>query len=154
MSSRMSNHIEINDMLALLPHRYPFLLIDRVEDYKVFDFLTARKNVTINEPFFTGHFPGNPVMPGVLILEALAQASVVLSNLSIETKPGYQNLHYFAGIDNAKFKQVVQPGDSLRLHVTLIGQKKSFWRMHGEAFVDDKLACSADLMSASKEIEL
>ncbi len=150
----MSKVIEIKELLALLPHRYPFLLIDRVEDYKEFDFLVARKNVTMNEPFFTGHFPDNPVMPGVLILEALAQASVVLSSLSIETKPGYENLHFFAGIDNAKFKQVVQPGDSLRLHVTLIGQKRSFWRMHGEAYVDDKLACSADLMSAAKEIKL
>ncbi|WP_367607929.1 3-hydroxyacyl-ACP dehydratase FabZ [Legionella sp. W05-934-2] len=149
----MTNRIEINDMLALLPHRYPFLLIDRVEDYKVLDFLTATKNVTINEPYFNGHFPGNPVMPGVLILEALAQACVVLFNLSVDTKPGFENLHFFAGIDNAKFKQVVQPGDTLRLHVTLIGQKRNFWRMHGEAFVDDKLVCSADLMSASKEIE-
>lgn len=150
----MSNRIELKEMLDLLPHRYPFLLIDRVEDYQAFDFLKAIKNVTVNEPFFAGHFPGNPVMPGVLILEALAQASVVLSNLSIETQPGYQTLHYFAGIDNAKFKQIVQPGDTLNIHVTLIGQKKSFWRMHGEAFVDDKLACSADLMSASKEIKL
>jgi 3-hydroxyacyl-[acyl-carrier-protein] dehydratase len=149
----MSNSIEIKELLTFLPHRYPFLLIDRVEDYKVLDFLTARKCVTVNEPFFNGHFPGNPVMPGVLILEALAQASVILSNLSVETPPGRQYLHFFAGIDNAKFKQIVQPGDTLRLHVTLQGRKRSFWRMHGEAFVEDKLVCSADLMSAGKEVE-
>ncbi len=149
----MSEYIDINQIINLLPHRYPFILVDRVLDYKTMDYLTAIKNVTINENFFTGHFPGNPIMPGVLMLEALAQASAILSNLSRQPKEGHEFLHFFAGIDNARFKQVVTPGDQLRLEVKLIGQKRDFWRMHGEAYVGDKLACSADLLSAAKEIE-
>ena len=145
--------VDINKILNLLPHRYPFILVDRVLDYKEFDYLVAIKNVTINEPFFSGHFPGNPIMPGVLMLEALAQASAILSNLSRTAKDGYEFLYFFAGIDNAKFKQVVTPGDQLRLEVKLIGQKRDFWRLHCEAFVGDKIACSADLMSAAKEIK-
>ncbi|WP_298623248.1 3-hydroxyacyl-ACP dehydratase FabZ [uncultured Legionella sp.] len=149
----MSEYIDINQIINLLPHRYPFILVDRVLDYKTLDYLTAIKNVTINENFFTGHFPGNPIMPGVLMLEALAQASAILSNLSRQPKEGHEFLHYFAGIDNARFKQIVTPGDQLRLEVKLIGQKRDFWRMHGEAYVGDKLACSADLLSAAKEIK-
>ena len=145
--------IDINKILNLLPHRYPFILVDRVLDYKEFDYLVGIKNVTMNEPFFMGHFPGNPIMPGVLMLEALAQASAILSNLSREAKEGYEFLSFVAGIDNAKFKQIVIPGDQLRLEVKLIGQKRDFWRLHGEVFVGEKLACSADLMSAAKEIK-
>lgn len=149
----MNESIDINRILSLLPHRYPFILVDRVLDYKTLDYLTAIKNVTINEPFFMGHFPGNPIMPGVLILEALAQSSAILSNLSREPKEGHEFLHFFAGIDKARFKHVVTPGDQLRLEVRLTGQKRDFWRMHGEVYVDDKLACSADLLSATKEIK-
>lgn len=149
----MSESIDIIKILELLPHRYPFILVDRVLDYQPFDYLTAIKNVTINEPFFMGHFPGNPIMPGVMMLEALAQSSAILSNLSRKPSEGHEFLYYFAGIDNAKFKQIVTPGDQLRLEVKLIGRKRDFWRLHGEVFVGDKLACSADLMSASKEIE-
>jgi 3-hydroxyacyl-[acyl-carrier-protein] dehydratase len=146
--------VEISKILDLLPHRYPFLLVDRVLDYKAFDYLVAIKNVTINEPFFTGHFPGNPIMPGVLMLESLAQASAILSSLSREAKEGHEFIYFFAGIDNAKFKQVVSPGDQLRLEVKFIGKKRDFWRMQAKAFVEDKLACSADLMSAAKEIKI
>jgi 3-hydroxyacyl-[acyl-carrier-protein] dehydratase len=149
----MSEPINIIKILELLPHRYPFILVDRVVEYKEFDYLTAIKNVTMNEPYFPGHFPGNPIMPGVLMLEALAQASAILSNLSRTAKEGHEFLYFFAGIDNAKFKQVVIPGDQLRLEVKLVGQKRDFWRMHGEVFVGDKLVCSADLMSAAKEIK-
>lgn len=149
----MNEPIDIIKILSLLPHRYPFILVDRVLDYKTLDYLTAIKNVTINENFFTGHFPGKPIMPGVLMLEALAQASAILSSLSLQPKEGHEVLHFFAGIDNAKFKQVVTPGDQLRLEVKLIGQKRDFWRMHAEAYVGDKLACSADLLSAAKEIK-
>lgn len=149
----MSEPVDINKILGLLPHRYPFILVDRVLDYKPFEYLTAIKNVTINEPFFTGHFPGNPIMPGVLMLESLAQASGILSTLSRSPKEGYEFMYFFAGIDNAKFKHIVTPGDQLRLEVSLIGQKRDFWRMHGEVYVDDKLACSADLMSAAKEVK-
>lgn len=149
----MNESIDVNQILNLLPHRYPFILVDRVMDYKEYDYLHAIKNVTINEPFFMGHFPGNPIMPGVLMLEALAQASAILSNLSRTPKEGYEYLHFFAGIDNARFKQVVIPGDQLRLEVKMIGQKRDFWRMHGAVYVGDKLACSADLLSAAKEIK-
>jgi 3-hydroxyacyl-[acyl-carrier-protein] dehydratase len=149
----MSNPIDIIQILSLLPHRYPFILVDRVLEYKELDYLTAIKNVTINEPFFNGHFPGNPIMPGVLMLEALAQASAILFNLSHGPKEGHEYLHFFAGIDNARFKQVVVPGDQLRLEVKVVGRKRDFWRMHGETYVDDKLACSADLLSAAKEIK-
>lgn len=149
----MSQSIDIKEIFNLIPHRYPFILVDRVLDYKVMEYLMAVKNVTINDNFFTGHFPGNPVMPGVLILEALAQASAILYSLSKQPAEGYGILHLFAGIDNAKFKQVVTPGDQLRLEVKLIGQKRDFWRIHGEAYVGDKLACSADLLSAAKEVK-
>jgi 3-hydroxyacyl-[acyl-carrier-protein] dehydratase len=149
----MSKGVDIGQILNLLPHRYPFILVDRVLDYEPFDYLTAIKNVTINEPFFQGHFPENPIMPGVLMLEALAQASAILSDLSRSPKEGYKFLYFFASIDNAKFKQVVTPGDQLRLEVKLVGQKRDFWRMRGEAYVGEKLACSADLMSAAKEVK-
>ena len=149
----MIGSVDINKILHLLPHRYPLLLVDRVLDYKVHDYLVGIKNVTINEPFFSGHFPGNPIMPGVLMLESLAQASAILSNLSRAAKEGHEFLYFFAGIDNAKFKQVVTPGDQLRLVVKFMGQKRDFWRMHGEVFVDEKLACSADLLSAAKEVK-
>ena len=149
----MSESVDINAIFNLLPHRYPFLLVDRVLDYKPFEYLTAIKNVTINEPFFNGHFPGNPIMPGVLMLEALAQASGILSNLSRSPEEGHEFLYFFAGIDNAKFKQVVTPGDQLTLHVSLVAQKRDFWRVHGEVHVGDKLACSADLMSAAKQVK-
>lgn len=149
----MTQSVDINAILGLLPHRYPFLLVDRVLDFKPFEYLTAIKNVTINEPFFNGHFPENPIMPGVLMLEALAQASGILSNLSRSPEEGYEFLYFFAGIDNAKFKHVVTPGDQLTLHVTLAAQKRDFWRVHGEVHVGDKLACSADLMSAAKQVK-
>ncbi|MBI2784829.1 MAG: 3-hydroxyacyl-ACP dehydratase FabZ [Legionella longbeachae] len=149
----MSEPIDIKQICNLLPHRYPMILVDRVLDYKAFEYLTAIKNVTINENYFTGHFPENPIMPGVLMLEALAQASGLLAGLSQTPEENYGILHFFAGIDNAKFKQVVIPGDQLRLEVKLLGRKREFWRVHGEAYVGDKLACSADLLSAAKEIQ-
>lgn len=145
--------VDINKILNLLPHRYPFILVDRVLEYVPYDYLHAIKNVTINEPFFTGHFPGNPIMPGVLMLEAMAQAGAILSNLSRTAKEGHEFLYFFAGVDNAKFKQVVTPGDQLQINVKFMGQKRDFWRLHCEAFVGEKLACSADLMSAAKEIK-
>lgn len=149
----MSELIDIKKILGLIPHRYPFILIDRVIEYKALDYVIGIKNVTINEPFFNGHFPGDPIMPGVLMLEALAQASIILSSQSFQPKEGYELQHFFAGIDNAKFKQVVIPGDQMRLEVKYINHKRNFWRMSGEAYVEDKLVCCADLMSACKEIK-
>lgn len=147
------SEVLIEEILAILPHRYPFILIDRVLEYDVWKKLVAIKNVTINEPFFVGHFPGKPVMPGVLVLEALAQASVILAHKSVESEsPGVRYLHYFAGIDNARFKQVIIPGDQLHIEVECVGRKRDIWRIHGEVLVNGKLACSADLMSAAKEV--
>ncbi len=150
----MSSVIDINAILESLPHRYPFLLVDRVVDYEPFNYLEAIKNVTVNEPCFQGHFPGNPIMPGVLILESLAQAGGLLSNFSRTPKEGHKFLYYFASIDNVKFKTQVKPGDRLNLRVTVTNRKANFWRVHSEAHVDGKLACSADLMSASEEVKI
>lgn len=148
----MTQSVEINEILDLLPHRYPFILVDKVLDYKEFDYLVAIKNVTINEPYFQGHFPGKPIMPGVLMLESLAQASAILSSLSRKPKEGHEFLYFFAGIDKAKFKQIVVPGDQLTLKVKMSLRKGDFWRMEGEIFVKEKLVCSAELMSAAKEV--
>lgn len=143
--------IEINKIIELLPHRYPFLLVDRVIDYKPYEFLTAIKNVTFNEPFFTGHFPENPIMPGVLMLEALAQASGLFHSVSVPPKEG--SMYFFAGINNAKFRKVVTPGDQLRLEIKFLNSKHYFWRVQAEAFVGESLACSSELLSAVKEVE-
>lgn len=142
--------IDINEILDLLPHRYPILLIDRVIDMELGKSLVAIKNVTMNELFFTGHFPSRPVMPGVLILEAMAQAGAVLAYKSTNCKPSDGILYYFAGIDNARFRRVVIPGDQLRLEVKVLRSKRDIWVLSGEAYVDGQLACSADFMSARK----
>ncbi|NCT56232.1 MAG: 3-hydroxyacyl-ACP dehydratase FabZ [Legionella sp.] len=149
----MTTIVNTEEILNLIPHRYPFLLVDRVLDYMPFEHLTAIKNVTMNEPCFQGHFPGNPVMPGVLILEALAQAAGILSSVSRQPKDGYKFVYFFASIDNVKFKHVVTPGDQLRLEVSLLTRKGDFWRIQGKAYVGEKLACSADMMSAAKEVK-
>ncbi|MBS0358538.1 MAG: 3-hydroxyacyl-ACP dehydratase FabZ [Proteobacteria bacterium] len=145
--------MQIEEILASIPHRYPFLLIDRVIEFEKNKRLLALKNVTINEHYFSGHFPGTPVMPGVLILEAMAQACAVLACLTENRKLGDEPppLHLFAGIDNARFKQIVLPGDQLYLDVQLLWCKRGIWKLHGEAKVDGKVVCSADLMSAIKE---
>ena len=149
----MTTIVNTEEILDLIPHRYPFLLVDRVLDYTPFEHLTAIKNVTMNEPCFQGHFPGNPVMPGVLILEALAQAAGILSSVSRKPRDGYKFVYFFASIDNVKFKHVVTPGDQLRLEVSLLTRKGDFWRIQGKAYVGDKLACTAEMMSAAKEVK-
>ncbi len=146
------NTLEIGEILNLLPHRYPFLLIDKVVDFEPFEFIKAIKNVTINEPFFQGHFPGMPIMPGVLMLEALAQAGGILYSKSRTPEPGLEFVYYFAGIDNVKFKQIVVPGDQLTIDIKVLVKKRFFWRMQGTVHVGDKLACSAEILSAVKEV--
>ena len=141
----------IQEILKYLPHRYPFLLIDRVVKIEMGESLTAIKNVTMNESFFAGHFPGRPVMPGVLILEAMAQAGGVLAYKSTNTSPEDGVLYYFAGIDNARFRRIVEPGDQLRLEVKVLRSKRDIWKLEGSAYVGDDLACSAEFMSARKE---
>lgn len=145
--------LEIDAILNLLPHRYPFLLVDKVLDYEPFEYIHAIKNVSINEPFFQGHFPGKPVMPGVLMLEALAQAGALLYSQSCQPEPGNEFLYFFAGIDNVRFKHIVQPGDQLEIKIKLLVKKKVFWRMEGTVEVGDKLACSAEILCAVKEVK-
>jgi 3-hydroxyacyl-[acyl-carrier-protein] dehydratase len=140
----------INEILKYLPHRPPFLLIDRVIEMKEGESLVAIKNVTINEPFFTGHFPQRPVMPGVLILEALAQAAGVLAYKSTNTLFSDGVLYLLAGIDNARFRRIVEPGDQLRLEVKVIRSKQDIWKIEGTARVDGEVACSAEFLSARR----
>jgi 3-hydroxyacyl-[acyl-carrier-protein] dehydratase len=147
------NSLDIYDILKHLPHRYPFLLIDRVVDYEPGKTLVAIKNVTHNEPHFPGHFPNRPIMPGVLILEALAQATGILAFKTADRIPDDNSLYYFVGIDNARFKQPVEPGDQLRLEVEFIKQMRGIWKFKGQALVDGKVVCSADLMCAEREVE-
>lgn len=143
--------MDIHEILKLLPHRYPILLIDRVLEIDPGKSLVALKNVTINESFFMGHFPNRPVMPGVLILEAMAQAGAVLAYKSTNTSPSDGSLFYFAGIDNARFRRVVEPGDQLRMEVKVLRAKSEIWKLEGSAYVGDELACSGEFMSARKK---
>lgn len=147
------NTLDIYEILKHLPHRYPFLLIDRVIDYEPGKHLIGIKNVTHNEPYFPGHFPSRPIMPGVLILEALAQATGILAFRTIGQIPDENSLYYFVGIDKARFKQPVEPGDQLRLEVEYIKQMRGIWKFNGQALVDGKMVCSAELMCAEREVE-
>ncbi|MCI0749534.1 MAG: 3-hydroxyacyl-ACP dehydratase FabZ [Nevskiales bacterium] len=144
---------DIRDILRLLPHRYPFLLVDRVTDYSGGETLTALKNVTFNEPFFPGHFPGVPTMPGVMILEALAQASGLLAVLKSGIRPESGYLLYFAGVDRARFKRPVIPGDRLQLHAQLLVHKRDVWKFAARATVGDALACEAEMLCALKNAQ-
>jgi len=143
------NTIEIQEIMALLPHRYPFLLVDRVTDYVLGESIKAYKNITINEPCFTGHFPGQPIFPGVLILEAMAQAAGVLG---FKTMGKNDSLYLYAGIDNARFKHPVVPGDKLEFDVALVKERRGIWKFKGTATVEGDLVCSAEFMCAMREI--
>jgi len=142
--------MDIYEILEYLPHRYPFLLVDKVIDYKAGEYLIAVKNVSVNEPFFPGHFPQRPVFPGVLIMEALAQATGLLAFKTQGKKPDGSSLYYFAGIDNCRFKQPVQPGDQMFLEVKLLTTKRNIWKFSAEAKVDGKVVASAELMCAEQ----
>ncbi|OMG55078.1 3-hydroxyacyl-[acyl-carrier-protein] dehydratase FabZ [Azonexus hydrophilus] len=144
--------MDIHEILEHLPHRYPFLLVDRVVEIIPGTSIHAYKNVTINEPFFVGHFPHHPVMPGVLIMEALAQAAGILSFKTMEEKPSPDTVFYFAGIDEARFKRPVMPGDQLHLHVEIERQMRGIWKYKAEARVDGQLAASAKLMCAKRDL--
>ena len=136
--------LESMDIMSLIPHRYPFLLIDRVIEIERKKRLVAIKNVTINEPFFVGHFPNYPIMPGVLVVEAMAQAGSVL--LLTEIPDRDSKLVYFTGIERAKFRRPVVPGDQLRIEIDVLSWKSRAGRMQGRCFVDNKLACEAVIM--------
>lgn len=144
--------MDIQEILAYLPHRYPFLLIDRILEVIPDKSVRALKNVTMNEPFFTGHFPERPIMPGVIILEAMAQASGILAFTSQEHKTSGQtkSLFLFAGADNVRFKRVVIPGDQLIIESELLKVRNDIWKCRATALVDGQLACSAELLAAKK----
>jgi 3-hydroxyacyl-[acyl-carrier-protein] dehydratase len=145
--------MNIHKVLEYLPHRYPFLLIDRVLSYEAGKEIRALKNVSINEPFFNGHFPHHPVMPGVLIIEAMAQAAALLSFVTMNAKSDDKSVYYFVGIDNARFKKPVTAGDALILHVTLERHMRGVWKFKAQAHVDDILAAGAELLCAVRDIE-
>lgn len=141
-------NIDIHQILKTLPHRYPMLLVDRVIEFELGKRLLALKNVTINEPFFVGHFPQRPVMPGVLILEAMAQAAALLSLASAGVEIDEKTLVYFAAIDNARFKRPVEPGDQLMMEITLLRLRQGVQRFQGVARVGQELAAEAEMMCA------
>ncbi|MGV8992016.1 MAG: 3-hydroxyacyl-ACP dehydratase FabZ [Thiobacillus sp.] len=143
--------MDIEQVMQYLPHRYPFLLIDKVTELEVGKSITALKNVTINEPFFPGHFPVSPVMPGVLILEAMAQAAAILSFKTKEYAPEDIGIVYFAGIDGARFKKPVKPGDQLILKVEIVREMRGIWKYKGRAEVDGVLVAEAELMATLRD---
>ncbi len=144
--------LDINQIKEYLPHRYPMLLVDRVIDWESGKRITAIKNVTINEEFFNGHFPHKPVMPGVLTIEALAQSAALLAFLTIGQKPDDNAVVYFVGIDGARFKRPVEPGDQLRMEVEILRQSRGIWKFHARATVDDQLVVEAELMCTMRSI--
>ena len=144
--------MDIHQILKLLPHRYPILLVDRVLAVDKGKSIKTLKNVTINEPFFTGHFPHRPVMPGVLMLEAMAQSAALLSFAAMGVTPDDKTVYYFAGIDGARFKRVVEPGDQLVMDVSLLRQKAGIYKYKGVAHVGDELACEAELMCTMRRV--
>jgi 3-hydroxyacyl-[acyl-carrier-protein] dehydratase len=145
--------MDIKEVLQYLPHRYPFLLIDRVLDCEPGKRIVALKNVTINEHFFVGHFPHHPIMPGVMIIEALAQAAALLSFRTMAHKADRRLIYYFVGIDGARFKRPVVPGDALTLDVTLKRQARGLWLFSGEARVDNAVAAEAQLMCTPRSFD-
>lgn len=148
--AREAKIVDINEIMQLLPHRYPFLLVDRVIDFEEGKWLKAVKNVTVNEPCFTGHFPQKPIFPGVLILEAMAQATGVLAFKTLELPK--DELFYFAAIDNARFKRPVEPGDQMVLEVHFLKERRGVTRFTGVATVDGKVVCEAELMCARRSM--
>ena len=143
---------DINQIQKILPHRYPFLMIDRVIEVDSGKTLTAIKNVSTNEPFFEGHFPHHPVFPGVLMLECIAQASAILASLMIDATASGENVYLFAGVDKARFRRPVGPGDQLVIDVEFVKHIKKLWRCVGTITVDGELACSADVLFTHREI--
>ena len=144
--------MDIHQILDKLPHRYPILLVDRVLELEKGKRIKALKNVSINEPFFMGHFPHRPVMPGVLMLEAMAQAAALLAFDTLDVVPDEKTVYYFAGIDGARFKRPVEPGDQLIMEVTLERMKAGIFKFKGVARVDGNLACEAELMCTMRTI--
>ena len=145
--------MDINQILEYLPHRYPFLLVDRVLSCEPGKTITALKNVTINEPFFQGHFPNYPVMPGVLIIECMAQAAAILTFHSEKAKPDKHSVYFFVGIDNARFKKPVVPGDALRLEVAITRHVRGLWKFAAQAWVGEAMAAESEIMCTVRSIK-
>ena len=145
--------MEIGEILEYLPHRYPFLLVDRVLSCEPGKSIVALKNVTINEPYFQGHFPNYPVMPGVLIIESMAQAAAVLTFHSEKARPDKRSVYFFVGIDNARFKRPVVPGDTLRLEVEIQRNVRGIWKFAARAAVGEVTAAEAELMCTVRNIK-
>ena len=143
--------MDIQEIMRKLPHRYPIILVDRVLEVVPGERIVALKNVTINEPFFMGHFPGHPVMPGVLIIESLAQACAILAFVTLEAKEGDGTLFYFAGIDAARFKKPVIPGDQLRLEAEMGRVKRGIGKFTARALVDGQVVCETEMMCAVRK---
>ncbi len=153
MTNQTATSMDIHEILEHLPHRYPFVLIDRVVSLELGKEITAIKNVSVNEPYFPGHFPYHPVMPGVLIVEAMAQAAAILSFKTMATKPSDDSVYYFAGIDSARFKKPVSPGDQIVLNVKIDRILKGIWKYTGVAKVDGSVVAEAQMMCILKAIE-
>lgn len=143
--------MDVTEIREYLPHRYPFLLVDRVIELDCPNRIVALKNVSINEPFFNGHFPDLPIMPGVLIVEALAQAAGILGFKTQNKKPADGSIYLFVGADNVRFKRQVKPGDQLRLEVDYVSDRRGIWKFECSAYVDDQLACSATILCADRK---
>ena len=149
----MSEILDIHKILKILPHRYPFLLVDRVLDYEIDKHLTAVKNITINEPCFPGHFPHRPVFPGVLLIEAMAQASAILASLATDAMANENTIYLFAGVNNVRFKRQVEPGDQVMLNVELTRKKGKVWKTTATATVDGQLCSTADITFTYQVLE-
>jgi 3-hydroxyacyl-[acyl-carrier-protein] dehydratase len=146
MTTAENKTLDINQIKELLPHRYPMLLVDRVLTWEANKTITAIKNVTVNEEFFNGHFPHKPVMPGVLMIEAMAQTAAILSFLTMNVKPDENSVVYFVGIDNARFKRPVGPGDQLKMDVEILRTSRGIWKYKAVGSVDGQVAVEAELM--------
>ncbi len=144
--------MDINEIREYLPHRYPFLLVDRVTELELGEFIIAHKNVSINEPFFNGHFPHHPIMPGVLIIEALAQAAGILGFKTVNKLPRDGYVYYYVGSDNVRLKRPALPGDQLRLEARVIFAKRGIWKFACRATVDGELVCEADIICAERKV--
>ncbi|MFD2192131.1 3-hydroxyacyl-ACP dehydratase FabZ [Pistricoccus aurantiacus] len=144
--------MDINQIREYLPHRYPFLLVDRVLELDLGERIVAYKNVSINEPFFNGHFPHHPIMPGVLVVEALAQACGILGFKTVDKRPADGYVYYLVGSDNVRFKRPVMPGDQLRLEANVMREKRGIWKFDCKATIDGEIACAAEIICAERKV--
>jgi len=145
--------MDVKEIREYLPHRYPFLLVDRVTELNLGDFIVAYKNVTVNEPFFNGHFPDHPVMHGVLVIEAMAQAAGILGFKTMDKTPQDGSIYYFVGSDKLRFKRPVVPGDKLQLDAAIVSEKRGIWKFECRASVDGQLVASATILCADRKVE-